>query len=307
MFRNLKYELVRLFCSRVMLIIMLLSLLSAVFVSRGDVPGVENTQQLGTPYFQLTDDVVFVQNCEYYIRFHTLSVTKARYNMQELDVETPEEMYLATTEDQTKRIMWYCGGMIVILTLLPALYICRDKKNGMPYMRAALAGSPVSEALAQILALYIVTALVSLLSQLCLVFFYVPYIVSQLGASYFVRCLVQRVVTDLALISVPMLLAYLIDLLPISIVLGAAYGVFSMVMNISAAGKTSLARVPFPTAYMQGFRAYWSADAAPADLTFYFCSAAACILICAAASVFIFRQKAKKYRAGIVNPKGFAK
>jgi hypothetical protein len=285
---------------------MLLSLLSAVFISRGAVPGVENTQKLGAPYFQLSDNVMFVQDCEYYIRFHSLGVTKARYNMQDLDVETPEEMYLATTEDQTKRIMWYCGGMIVILALLPALYICRDKKSRMPYMRAALAGAPVSEALAQILALYIVTALVSLLSQLCLVFFYVPYIVSELGASYFVRCLVQRVVTDLALISVPMLLAYLIDLTPICVITGAAYGVFSMVMNISAAGTSALARVPFPTGYLQGLRGYWSAGAAAGDLAFYFCSAAACILICAAASALIFRQKAKKYRAGIVNPKGFA-
>ncbi|MBR4702292.1 MAG: hypothetical protein IKO91_00460 [Oscillospiraceae bacterium] len=178
------------------------------------------------------------------------------YGLEDAGIQSLEEIYPLTAKAQYVRLLWFAGGLIFLCAVLPAALIRYPLDTGFPAMTAGLVKSRRRVALAEIAVFFLTALLLSLISLLVQIALFAGSIVSQAGFAYFLYTLLLRLLMDLAVLSIPMYLAFRIRRMSAVIVLNAAYGCLCYALNVLASRWEGVIPIPLP-AFLHGLRALW--------------------------------------------------
>ena len=192
----------------------------------------------------------------------TLEEAVANYGLEDAGITSYAELYPLTAKAQHVRLLWFL---------------------------AQLTGSRQKTALGKIVAFYLVVLLISLISTLIQIWAFAGSIVSQAGFAYVLGTVLLRLLMDMAVLSVPLYLAFLIRSIPGLVVVDIAYGVICYILNVAACGSDKLLPIPIP-AYLHGLRPIWQAGGPTLWIVFAAAVSLAWIILFAALSVGSFTR-----------------
>ena len=220
-----------------------------------------NNRRIDAKCFWLMTRTEFEGNLrgyEYYIKYthRTVEEIVESYGLTDAGITELEEIYPLLAEAQYRRCLWFLGGLIFLCAILPPVLIRYPLKTGVPDLTAQLTGSRRKTALGKIVVFDLVVLLCSLISTLIQIGVYAGSIVSQTNFGYVLYTVILRLLMDLAVLSVPMYLAFLIRSIPGQVMVNVAYGVVCYILNVAACNSDKLLPIPIP-AYLHGLRPLW--------------------------------------------------
>ena len=209
----------------------------------------------------------FYENWSYYAANNKFSRTKpeeviAAYGLEDTGIQdfSYEVLFPLTAKAQYVRILWFLGGLIFLCAILPPVLIRCPLDTGFPDLTARLVSSRRKTALAKCLAFFLAVFVLSLLSTLLQIWTYANFILSQAGFAYVLYTVLLRLLMDMAVLSVPMYLAFLIRSIPGLVMVNAAYGVLCYGLCVWASRLETVLPLPIP-AFLHGLRPLWKTDA----------------------------------------------
>ena len=218
-------------------------------------------RRIDAKFYWLMSATEFERNLrgyEYYIKYthRTVEEIVENYGLTDAGITELEEIYPLTAKAQYVRVLWFMGGLIFLCAILPPVLIRYPMKTGVPDLTAQLTGSRRKTALGKIVVFDFVVLMISLISTLIQIGVYAGSIVSQTGFAYVLGTVLLRLLMDLAVLAVPLYLAFLIRRIPGLVAAEAAYGVICCVLNVAACNSDGLLPIPIP-AYLHGLRPLW--------------------------------------------------
>ena len=178
------------------------------------------------------------------------------YGLPAGSVKNAEDIYAALTEAEYTRVMWFGGGLFCLCIILPTVLIRYSLNTGVPDWSAKFCGSRRRVARAKVLLCNLLILLFSLAYTLLLVYIYARYIVSRQGIGFFLGTLAAHTLMELAVLSVPLYIAFRCRN-PYSVLgFNTAYGVLCYAVNVAAHYQDGVLFIPFP-AWLHGLRKIW--------------------------------------------------
>ena len=260
--KNFKQELYHLSRCWLVLLVLVLLFAGSTVISAKEVPGVWNYTRVTHPYLSLYDEAQYSREFEYSLKRHSLEEIKEDQGMDSPEVESLEDMYAMYQRACYIRLMWYTAGLALLAAVLPPVLIRASLNSGIPGLCARLCGSPRRAALAKLAVFYLASGLISLSSTLFLASIYASTAMAQLGFGYCLRCVIQRLLLDWAVLSIPVYIAFLCRSTVLTALLDLVYGCLSCWVSILAAGRETVLFIPFP-AFLHGLRSLWQPGASP--------------------------------------------
>ncbi len=197
---------------------------------------------------------------DHYRTNHNAHMTEEKlatmYGLEYTEGMSYEEIYPLTARPSYVRILWCMGGLLVLSAVLPPVLIRYPVNTGVPFLAARLCRSRRKAALAKILLLDIIVMAISLLTTLVKIWAYAGSIVSQTSLGYVLYTILLRMFMAVAVMSVPVWLAFAIRNLKGLIVVEVLYGVLCYGLNAIACGSDKLLPIPIP-AFLHGLRPLW--------------------------------------------------
>ena len=170
-----------------------------------------------------------------------------------------DEIYTLLTETQYARLMWFGGGLLLLCIILPSVLIRYPLNTGLPDWSARYCGSRRKVARVKVLVFYLFVLGFSLIYTLLLIGFFARYIVSRQGIGFFLGTLAAHTLMELAVLSVPLYIAFRCRN-PYSVLgFNTAYGVLCYAVNVAAHYQDGVLFIPFP-AWLHGLRSLWQPD-----------------------------------------------
>ena len=228
---------------------------------------------------------------EYYIKYthRTVEEIVESYGLTDAGITELEEIYPLLAGAQYRRCLWFLGGLLFLCMILPPVLIRDPMNSGVPALAARLTRSGRTSALAKIMVYDLCVLLISLISTLIQIGVYAGSIVSQAGFAYVLGTVLLRLLLDLAVLSVPLYLAFLIRRIPGLVAVEAAYGVVCYILNVAACNSDKLLPIPIP-AYLHGLRPIWQVDGPGLWIAYAALVSLAWIVLFTALSVHSFKQ-----------------
>ncbi len=223
----------------------------------------------------------------------TLEEAVENYGLEDAGVTSYAEIYPLTAKAQHVRLLWFLGGLIFLCAILPPVLIRYPLDKGGPDLTAQLTGSRRKTALGKIVAFDLVVLLCSLISTLIQIWAFAGSIVSQTDFGYVLYTVLLRLLIDLAVLSVPMYLAFLIRRIPGLVVVNIAYGVICYILNVAACDSDKLLPIPIP-AFLHGLRPIWQVDGPAGWIIFAAAVSLVWIVLFTVLSVRCFRREGEK-------------
>ena len=214
------------------------------------------------------------------------------YGLDEYGVTSYEEIFPLLAKSQYVRVQWFSGGLLFLCILLPSVLIRYPLNTGVPAFAARLCGSRTRVARGKLLFCYVLAFLLSFITWLFQLLVYAGSIVSQAGFAYVLSTLLLRILTDLAVLSIPVYLAFRIPNPYAVLGFNTAYGVLCYVVNIAAHYLDNVLFIPFP-AWLHGLRSLWQPDGPKLWLAASALVSLAFILVFGRLSVRRFEQAGK--------------
>ncbi len=213
----------------------------------------------------------------------------AAYGLEDAGIRdfSYEVLFPLTAKAQYVRILWFLGGLVFLCAVLPPVLIRYPLDTGVPDLTARLAGSRRKTALAKILVFFLAVFVLSLLSTLLQITTYANFIVPQAGFVYVLYTVLLRLLMDMAVLAVPMFLAFRIRSVPGLVMVNAAWGVLCWVLCAWASRLETVVPVPVP-AFLHGLRSLWQAGGPAGWILFAAAVSLAWIVLFAALSVRSF-------------------
>lgn len=258
--KNLKQEFYYLRCNWLVLLLLLVLLIGNIVISNKDVVGKWTYIRVTHPYLDLYDEARFGSEMEYAIRRRGIDEVKEDLDMNSPQIEDLEDMYALYQRACYIRIMWYIGGLVLLAAVLPTALVRIPINTGVPDLSAKLCASRRCVALGKVLVYCLLVLLLSLLTALIQSAIYASSVMNQLGLGYCLCCLVWRMLQDLAVLSIPLYIAFLCHNAVLATVLNLGYGCLCCWLNILAAGQETVLFIPFP-AFLHGLRSLWQPEA----------------------------------------------
>ena len=190
-------------------------------------------------------------------------------------------------------VLWFLGGLVFLCAVLPPVLIRYPLDTGVPDLTARLAGSRRKAVLAKIVVFFAAVSVLSLLSTLLQIAVYADSIFSRAGFAYVLYTVLLRLLMDMAVLSVPMYLAFLIRSIPGLVTVNAAYGVLCYALCVWASRLDSVVPVPVP-AFLHGLRPLWQRGGPALWIGFAVLVSAGCIVLFSALSVRCFEKTREK-------------
>ena len=253
--KHLKQEFYHLSRSWLVLLVLLALLIGSTVISSKDVIGEWCGWDTESPYMSLVDDAEFTHDMEYQLQRHTIDWVKERLSIRDTGADTLPKVYAVMQKSLYVRVMWYIAGLVLVSAVLPTVLVRLPLNTGVPQLIAKLS-SRRGTALGKVLVYFIIAGAISLITVLILSGIYAPSVMRQLGFGYCLRCLVLRVLQDLAVLSIPLYIAFLCRSAVLTTVINLAYGCLCCWVNILAAGGENVLFIPFP-AFLHGLRSLW--------------------------------------------------
>jgi hypothetical protein len=240
----------------------------------------------------------FYENWSYYAANNKFSRTKpeeviAAYGLEDTGIQdfSYEVLFPLTAKAQYVRILWFLGGLIFLCAILPPVLIRYPLETGFPDLTAQLVSSRRKTALAKCLAYFLAVFVLSLLSTLLQIWTYANFILSQAGFAYVLYTVLLRLLMDMAVLAVPMCLAFRIRSIPGLVMVNFAYGILCYGLNVAASRLETIVPIPIP-AFLHGLRPLWQAGGPAGWTVFAVLVSLAWIVLCAALSVRSFVRSA---------------
>ena len=232
-----------------------------------------------------------LESDRYYMKYthRTEEDILKRYGLEEAEVTELEDIFPLLAGAQYRRCLWFLGGLLFLCMILPPVLIRDPLNSGVPALAARLTGSRRTSALAKIMVYYLCVLLISLISTLIQIGVYAGSIVSQVGFAYVLGTVLLRLLLDLAVLSVPLYLAFLIRRIPWLVAVEAAYGVVCYILNVAACNSDKLLPIPIP-AFLHGLRPIWQVDGPGLWIAYAALVSLAWIVLFTALSVHSFKQ-----------------
>ena len=182
------------------------------------------------------------------------------YGLDDYGITAYEEVFPLIAKAQYARTQWFCGGLLFLCILFPPVLIRYPLSTGVPKLAARLCGSRKQVARAKLTFCYALAFLICLFTWLFQLLVYAGAIVSQAGFAYVLATLLLRILTDLAVLSIPFYLAFRISN-PFAVLgFNTAYGFLCYAVNVAAHYLDNVVFIPFP-AFLHGLRALWQPGA----------------------------------------------
>ena len=179
-----------------------------------------------------------------------------RYGLEDADIQELEDIFPLLARAQYVRLLWFLGGLLFLCALLPPVLIRYPLDTGVPDLTAALMGSRRNAALGKIAVFFLAVFVVSLLSTLLQIGVYAGSIAAQAGFPYVLYTVLLRLLMDMAVLSVPMYLAFCIRSTPGLVMVNTAYGVLCYALCVWASRLDGVVPLPVP-AFLHGLRPLW--------------------------------------------------
>ena len=259
--KHLKQEFYHLSRSWLVLLVLLALLIGSTVISGKDVIGEWCGWDVEYPYMSLVGEVEFNHDMEYQLQRHTIEWVKERLSIRDTKADTLPEVYAIMQRPMYVRVMWYIAGLVLVAAVLPTVFVRLPLNTGVPQLSGKLS-SRRGVALGKVLVYFIIAGAISLITVLILSGIYAPSVAGQLGFGYCLRCLILRVLQDLAVLSVPLYIAFLCRSAVLTTVINLAYGCLCCWVNTLAAGRETVLFLPFP-AWLHGLRSLWQPGSSP--------------------------------------------
>ena len=257
--KHLKQEFYHLSRSWPVLLVLLALLIGSCVISSKDVIGKWCSWDIEYPYMALVDEAEFSHDIEYQLKRHDLEWVKEGLSIRDTEADTLSEVYAIMQRPMYIRVMWYIAGLVLVSAVLPTVLVRLPLNTGVPQLSAKLS-SRRGAALGKVFVYFIIAGAISLITVLILSGIYAPSVAGQLGFGYCLRCLILRVLQDLAVLSVPLYIAFLCRSAVLTTVINLAYGCLCCWVNTLAAGRETVLFLPFP-AWLHGLRSLWQPGA----------------------------------------------
>ena len=182
------------------------------------------------------------------------------YGLPPGSVKNAEDIYAALTEAEYTRVMWFGGGLLCLCIILPAVLIRYPLNTGVPEWSARYCGSRRKVARAKVLLCNLLILLFSLAYTLLLVYVYARYIVSRQGIGFFLGTLAAHTLMELAVLSIPLYIAFRCKNIFSVLGFNTLYGVLCYAVNVAAHYQDGVLFIPFP-AWLHGLQPLWQPGA----------------------------------------------
>ena len=238
---------------------------------------IENSTPIGTYWDDVRIDAQSIKlmtkaNAESHVVYYTNSA-KTRHDKELIglgevyglpagSVKNAEDIYAALTEAEYTRVMWFGGGLLCLCIILPAVLIRYSLNTGVPDWSAKFCGSRRRVARAKVLLCNLLILLFSLACTLLLVYVYARHIVSRQGIGFFLGTLAAHTLLELAVLSIPLYIAFRCKNMFTVLGFNTLYGVLCYVVNVAAHYREGVVFIPFP-AWLHGLRSLWQPGASP--------------------------------------------
>lgn len=222
------------------------------------------------------------------------------YGLPPGSVKNAEDIYAALTEAEYTRVMWFGGGLLCLCIILPAVLIRYPLNTGVPEWSARYYGSRRKVAWAKALLSNLLILLFSLAYTLLLVYVYARQIVYRQGLAFFLGTLAAHTLMELAILSIPLFIAFHVSNMFSVLGFNTLYGVLCYAVNVAAHKLDGLLFIPFP-AWLHGLRSLWQPGTSPLWLAAAGLVSLAYILVFARLSVRRFEREETRpapYREG---------
>ena len=257
--KHLKQEFYHLSRSWLVLLVLLALLIGSTAISGKDVIGEWCGWDVEYPYMSLVGEVEFNHDMEYQLQRHTIEWVKERLSIRDTEADTLPEVYANMQRPMYIRVLWYIVGLVLVSAVLPTVFVRLPLNTGVPQLSGKLS-SRRGVALGKVFVYFIIAGAISLITVLILSGIYAPSVAGQFGFGYCLRCLILRVLQDLAVLSVPLYIAFLCRSAVLTTVINLAYGCLCCWVNTLAAGRETVQFLPFP-AWLHGLRSLWQPGA----------------------------------------------
>ena len=184
------------------------------------------------------------------------------YGLEDYAVTSYAEIFPLLAKAQYVRMQWFAGGLLFLCILLPTVLIRYPLNTGVPTLTARLCGSRKRVARAKLLFCYALAFVVCLVTWVFQLLVYAGTIAAQAGFAYVLSTLLLRILTDLAVLSIPIYLAFRISNPYALLGFNTAYGVLCYAVNVAAHYRDGVLFIPFP-AWLHGLRNLWQPGASP--------------------------------------------
>lgn len=215
------------------------------------------------------------------------------YGLAPGSVKTAEEIYAVLTEAEYTRIMWFGGGLLCFCVILPAVMVRYPLNTGVPDWTSKFCGSRRYTARAKVLLCHLLSLLFSLIYTLILIFVYARHIISRQGIGFFLGTLAAHTLMELAILSIPLFIAFRVSNMFSVLGFNTLYGVLCYAVNVAAHFQDGVIFIPFP-AWLHGLRSLWQPGAPPLWLILSALVSLAYILVFGSLSVRRFERSEMK-------------
>jgi hypothetical protein len=182
----------------------------------------------------------------------------AAYGLEDAGIQdySYEVLFPLTAKAQYVRILWFLGGLIFLCAVLPPVLIRYPLYTGVPDLTARLTRSRRRTALGRIAVYAAAVLFIGLVSILIQIWAFAGSILSRAGFGYVLYTVLLRLLTDLAVLSLPMFLGFAIRSTPLLILLNTVYGAACYALNVAASRLETAVPIPVP-AWLHGLRPLW--------------------------------------------------
>ncbi|NMA38200.1 MAG: hypothetical protein GX942_07825 [Papillibacter sp.] len=209
-----------------------------------------------------------------------LTYAKHAVNLSESDAQSLEDLILEVNEVQLIRTLSFSPVFINIL-ILPFILIGLDFYEGSiaAPLRLGVRRSRISAG--KIAYFYIIAAIISILSVLLVLLMYSSSTLKSCSIAYILRCMFMHAALDLAALSLPMLLVFILKKTSLIILSGVVSCIVNVLIYTRALDNEKPSLIPIPM--LQSAReAIWLPGADMATLAYVFLVAAFYIAVCSA-------------------------
>ncbi len=267
--KNLKQEFYLLRCRWGAWILLIMALLGCFLM--------ENSTPVGTYWDDVRIDAKDIQlmtkaDMEGHVVYYTNNPNTMRdkeliglgevYGLPPGSVKNAEDIYAALTEAEYTRVMWFGGGLLCFCIILPAVLIRYPLNTGVPDWSAKFCGSRRRVARVKVLLCYLLLLLFSLAYTLLLIFVYARQIIYRQGIGFFLGTLAAHTLTELAVLSIPLYIAFRCKNIFSVLGFNTLYGILCYAVNVAAHYQDRMLLLPFP-AWLHGLRSLWQPGASP--------------------------------------------
>ena len=185
-----------------------------------------------------------------------------RYGLPSGSVKNGVEIYAALSESEYTRIMWFSGGLLCFCIMLPAIMVRYPLDRGVLEWSAKFCGSRREVARAKVLVYYLLSLVFSLVYTFLLIVIYARYIISRQGIGFVLGTLVTHTLMELAVLSIPLYIAFLCNNIFSVLGFNTLYGILCYAVNVAAHHLDGILFIPF-SAFLHGLRGLWQPGVSP--------------------------------------------